>query len=49
MSIHGEIIAARCSNKLFDALNFKRLRMYQRQAKPLSLYPPSPAGQESEQ
>ncbi len=47
MLIHGEIIAARCSNKLFDALNFKGSGMYQRQAKPLALYPLSPALQES--
>ncbi len=48
MSIHSEMIAARCSKKLFDALNFKGSGMYQRQAKPSSLYPPSPAGKESE-
>ncbi len=48
MSIHGEIIAARCFNKLFDALNFKGSGMYERKAKPSLLYTPSPAGQESE-
>jgi len=48
MSTHGEIIAARCSSKLFDARNRRCFGRYHLQAQPLSLYPPNPAGHESD-
>ncbi len=48
MSIQGKMIAARCSSRLFDALNFRFSGRYQHHANPLWLYPPSPAGQESD-
>ncbi len=47
MSTQGKMIAARCSSRLFDAMNFRFSGRYQRHANPLWLYPPSPARQES--
>jgi hypothetical protein len=48
MSIHGVITAAKNSSKLFDARNCRSSGILNRQANPWSLYPPKPAGQESE-
>ena len=49
MSTQGEIIAARCSSRLFEALKSRwsgsRYHLY---THPLLLYPPNPAGHESD-
>jgi hypothetical protein len=48
MSIQGVMIAARCSNRLFDALKRRASGTFHRQANPSWLYPPRPCGHESE-
>jgi hypothetical protein len=48
MSTHGEIIAARCSSRLFDARKRRFFGRYHLHAQPLLLYPPNPARHESD-
>ncbi len=47
MSTQGEMTAARCSRRLFEALNRKFSGRYHCHAQPLWLYPPNPSGHES--
>ena len=49
MSTYGDTMAARCLSKLFDALKQSSSGSSNRQAKPLSKYPPRPKAQESNQ
>ena len=48
MSIHGPIIDARCSSMFMVARRRRSSGISKRQARPLWLYPPNPAGHASE-
>ena len=48
ISIQGVITVAKCSRRLFEAKNFNHKGMQNLQSKPSLLYPPKPAGHESD-
>jgi hypothetical protein len=47
MSTQGDMTAARCSSRLFEALKSRWSGRYHLHAHPSLLYPPNPAGHES--